>query len=141
MIISGVSKKIFRRTPKTRFAFFVVADVLLIIVAVWAAFFLRFEGAIPADQIPAMQRLILLAILFTLPIFYVSRLYSFSWSYVGTTELLALAKAVTISFVLVALVIFVSKEYQGFSGFSRATLVMSYLFTFVLAGGIRISRF
>jgi len=140
MTIFGVSRKIFRRTPETRFAFFVVADVLLIIAAVWAAFFLRFEGTIPADQIPAMQRLILLAILFTLPIFYVSRLYSFSWSYVGTTELLALAKAVTISFVLVALVIFVSKEYQGFSGFSRATLVMSYLFTFVLAGGIRMAK-
>jgi len=140
MTISGTSRKIFRRTPETRFAFFVVGDILLIIVAVWAAFFLRFEGVIPPDQIPAMQRVILLAILFTLPTFYVSRLYSFSWSYVGTTELLALTRAVTVSFLLVALVIFVSNEYQGFSGFSRATLVMSFLFTFVLTGGIRMAK-
>lgn len=140
MTISGAPRKIFRRTPETRFAFFVVADIFLIIVAVWAAFFLRFEGVIPPDQIPAMQRVILLATLFTLPVFYISRLYSFSWSYVGTTELLALTRAVTVSFLLVALVIFVSKEYQGFSGFSRATLVMSYLFTFVLAGGIRMAK-
>ncbi|MCH7604381.1 polysaccharide biosynthesis protein [Patescibacteria group bacterium] len=140
MTISGASRKIFRRTPETRFAFFVVADILLIIVAVWAAFFLRFEGAIPPDQIPAMQRVLLLAILFTLPIFYISRLYSFSWSYVGTTELVTLTRAVTVSFVLVALVIFISKEYQFFSGFSRATLVMSYLFTFILTGGIRMAK-
>ena len=140
MTIPGVLRKIFRRTPETRFAFFVVADILLIIVAVWAAFFLRFEGAIPPDQIPAMQRVLLLAILFTLPIFYISRLYSFSWSYVGTTELVTLTRAVTVSFVLVALVIFISKEYQFFSGFSRATLVMSYLFTFILTGGIRMAK-
>jgi len=44
------SKKI-KRTAKTRFLFFLIVDVVLIIFSVFLAFLLRFDGRIPSQYI------------------------------------------------------------------------------------------
>ncbi|MFC1789566.1 polysaccharide biosynthesis protein [Patescibacteria group bacterium] len=116
---------------------FIVADIILIAFSVFLAFVVRFEGPIPERYLLNVWGLIVSATAFTLPIFYLSRLYSFSWSYVSTSELIALARATSLSFLLLTATFFILRDHAIFSGFPRSTLFISYFFIFIFAGGIR----
>jgi FlaA1/EpsC-like NDP-sugar epimerase len=132
----------FKTTSTKRLLFFLLADIILISVAVFISFLIRFDGAIPKEyfEIQAVQRMILLSIIFCLPIFYFFKLYSFSWSYVSTGELVSLFKATTLSFLFLGIVIFFSKDFPEFSGFPRSVFIMNYFLVFVFCGGIRLSK-
>ena len=61
---------------QNRKVFFFFGDTLLIIIAVYLAFLLRFEGRIPSQYFDGvLQGAIVLALLFSLPIFYFFRLF------------------------------------------------------------------
>lgn len=133
--------RIFRRTPKTRFAFFLVADTFLISLAVFFAFFLRFDGAIPDLYLGGpLQVTMALAVIFVIPLLYAFHLYWLSWSYVSTGELLSLWKAVTVSFVLLTLSVLLLGGTTVFVGIPRSVLAISYVLVFVLIGGLRVSK-
>lgn len=118
---------------------FLIADILLISLAVWLAFLLRFDGEIPSQYLEQgiLIRMIFLALIFSLPIFYYLDLYSFSWSYVSTNELISLVKAVTLSFCFLVISFFILKSFHGFP---RSTLFISYFLIFIFCGGIRFSK-
>jgi len=125
--------KLFRKTTATRTAFFLVADILLTIIAVWLSFLMRFDGNIPERYFSLIWQMAGFALLFIIPLFYYHKLYSFSWSYVSATELLSLLKATTISFALLA-------ATALFFVFPRSTIFISYLLVFMLLGGLRFSK-
>ena len=132
---------IFRITKQTRTIFFVFWDVLLISFSVYLAFFLRFEGVIPGQYLDgAVQATIILALLFCLPIFYFFRLYSFTWAYVSTQELISLVKALTLAFLGMGAAFFVLRGYSIFNSYPRSIFLISYLLIFILSGGIRFSK-
>ncbi len=133
-------KRIFPRTSLTRMMFFIISDIILITLSVYLAFLLRFDSNIPEQYFPVIQKFIILALTFSLPIFYFSRLYSFSWSYVSAEELISLIKASTISFLFLALSLYISKDFPFFSGFPRSTLFVSYFLVILFCGGIRFSK-
>jgi len=118
---------------------FLIADILLISLAVWFAFLLRFDGIIPSQYLEqqGLQKMIFLALVFSLPIFYFFNLYSFSWSYVSANELISLTKAVILSFVFLVVSFFVLKSFQDFP---RSCLFISYFLIFIFCGGIRFSK-
>ena len=129
-----------KKTIITKTIFFVLADIFLISVAFLLAFLIRFDGQIPLQYIPFISRIIALAVIFTIPIFYFQGLYSFSWSYVSTSEAVYLFKATTISFLFLGVTIFISKYFPSFKNFPRSILFISYLLVFIFCGGIRISK-
>jgi len=132
---------LFRRTPKTRFAFFVLADIFLVSLAILLAFFLRFDGAIPTAYLAGpLQVTIALAVVLLIPLLYAFRLYWISWSYVSTEELLSLWKAVTIGFIFLTSSVLLLSGTAVFVGFPRSVLVISYMLVFVLLGGLRIAK-
>ncbi len=133
-------QKIFQKTPFTRMIFFMVADILLISFAIWFAFFLRFEGQIPSQYGNIIQTVIILALVFLIPTFYFLRLYSFSWSYVSTNELISLGKATTLGFLFLGVTIYISKDFPFFAGFPRSTLFISYFLILLFSGGIRFAK-
>ncbi len=118
---------------------FLIADILLISLAVLLAFLLRFDGIIPAQYLDqgTLQTMIFLALLFCLPIFYYFGLYSFSWSYVSADELISLAKAVILSFGFFTVSFFILKNFQSSP---RSTLFISYFLIFIFCGGIRFAK-
>lgn len=120
--------------------FFLVLDILLITLAVYLAFFLRFEGKIPIDQISNIRGLIILALLSSLPLFYFFKLYSFSPSFISAEELVALIKATGLSFLFSATVILIFRDEPMFIGFPRSTLLISYFLIFLFCGAIRFSK-
>lgn len=131
---------LFRKTILAKIVFFILADIILISASVLFAFLIRFDGQIPSQYFPFVSRIIALAIIFTIPIFYFQGLYSFSWSYVSTNEAVSLFKATTISFVFLGITIFLSKYFPFFENFPRSILFISYLLVFIFCGGIRIAK-
>ena len=130
----------FKKTALARTIFFVLADIILIAVSVLLAFFIRFDGQIPPQYLPFISRMIVLAIIFIIPIFYFQGLYSFSWSYVSTSEAVSLFKAITISFIFLSIALFISKYFPSFKNFPRSVIFISYLLVIIFCGGIRISK-
>jgi len=130
-------EKIVKPSPIKRTTVFIIADIVLIGLSIFLAFLLRFDGKIPPEYFNNLKTVIILALIFCLPIFYFFKLYSFSWSYVSTNELVSLAKAITLSFGLLGVSIFVLKSFQGFP---RSTFFISYLLVFIFCGGIRLSK-
>lgn len=124
---------------KKQIFIFLIADILLISLAVYLAFLLRFDGTIPAQYLEqgVLQKMIFLVLLFSLPIFYTFELYSFSWSHVSTNELISLAKAILLSFVFFAASFFILKTFKYFP---RSTIFISYFLIFIFCGGIRFAK-
>jgi len=133
-------KKFLKRTPTTRMLFFVTADSIFIPLSIVAAFFLRFEGAIPFQYYNVIQLLVILNLAVIIPFFFLSKLYSFSWSYVSTEELVSLAKALVISYAILGAALFILKDDPIFLGFPRSTLFISFFLIAISTGGIRFSK-
>ena len=123
-----------------RMTFFLIADAVLIVFSVFLSFLVRFEGQIPSRYFLNIEGIIILALLITLPIFYLSKLYYFNWMYVSAEELVSLIKATGLSFLILTASFFVLRDHPIFSGFPRSTLFITYFFVFILAGGIRFSK-
>ena len=130
----------FNFTQKGRKFLFLLIDIILISSAIYLAFLLRFEGQIPANHFSNIFGMIILALIISLPIFYFSKLYSFSWAYVSTEELISLVKATTLSFLFLGASLFILKEHPIFIGFPRSTLFISFILVFIFCGGIRLSK-
>jgi len=133
-------RKFIKRTPTTRTIFFITNDLIFIPLSFYLAFFLRFEGAIPKQYNEAIAFVVLVALGTLIPIFYFSKLYSFSWSYVSTDELISLAKANIIGFSLIGALLFLLKNDSVISGFPRSTLFVSFFLIILFCGGIRFSK-
>jgi len=130
----------FKKTAKTRAMFFLAADAFLILLSVWLAFVVRFEGAVPEKYSLNIAAIILLAWLITIPVFYFLKLYHFTWAYVSTEELASLIKGVVLSFLILTGIFFVLQSQPIFAGFPRSTLFISYFFIFFLCGGLRLAK-
>lgn len=133
---------IFRKGLGQRVIFFLLADIILISLAIYLAFFLRFDGTIPSFYFTGgvFWQMLAIILIFALPTFYSFDLYFFSWSYVSTEELVALLKATTLSFFLFGCSLIVLRELNVVSSFPRSTVITSYLLTFLFSGAIRISK-
>ena len=119
---------------------FFVADAVLVALSVWLAFMIRFEAAVPGQYFEIIARLVLIGWIFYLPALAANRLYSFSWSYVSASELIALARAVGLGFLLQTAVLYLFRDFAFFSGFPRSTIFVAAFFVFILCGGIRFAK-
>ncbi|MDP2967334.1 MAG: nucleoside-diphosphate sugar epimerase/dehydratase [bacterium] len=134
------SKIFFEKRTLVRLVIFLIADVLLIILSVFLAFLVRFEGEISSYYFLNIKGIIFLSLLITLPIFYFLKLYHFTWAYVSAEELVSLIKGVALSFLILTATFFVLKNHPIFSDFPRSTLFITYFFIFVLCGGLRFAK-
>lgn len=128
------------RTKTNRLLFFMAADIVFIFLAVWLSFFLRFDYDIPSQYFNSIWQISALYLFFIIPIFYLTGLYTFSWSFVSTNDLLSIARALALSFIFTIIVIFISKDFYAFEGFPRSVLLISYFLVFLFSGGLRFSK-
>lgn len=112
----------------------------MISTSVLLGFLVRFEGDIPSQYFSNIEGMITFSLLVTIPIFYFFKLYYFTWAYASATELIALAKGVFLSFLVMAAFFFVLREQPIFSGFPRSVIFITYFFVFLLCGGLRFSK-
>src|SRR6266849_8139337 len=116
--------------------FEVLLDVVLIVLAYWSAYAIKFE---PFSDSPAWK-----LFLRTLPVLVVVRLAAFLffgvyrgiWRYTGIDDLMAFAKAVGAGSLISMLIVLFKFRFQGFS---RAIFVIDALVMLLLLAGSRVA--
>lgn len=121
-----------------RSVLFGLGDALLLALALYLAFLIRFEGKISQAHFSNLGFMILVALALKIPIFYLFRLYRMSWAYVSFNELLDVFKAVTLS--SVALGTFFFLWGSPITILPRSVLMLDYLLTLFLIGGFRSAK-
>ena len=129
-----------RTTPLKRRAFFLLADVVLIAVSIIASFELRFGGDIPAIFRASLVFYGAIAVGIKLLFLALHGMYGFSWRFFGLQDLLRLVRAVVFSTLTLTVFIFLQKTIEVFRSFPRSVLILDFLFTLGLLGGLRISK-
>lgn len=116
--------------------FEVLLDVILIVLAYWSAYAIKFE---PFSNSPAWK-----LFLRTLPVLVVVRLAAFLafgvyrgiWRYTSMDDLLAFAKAVTTGSIVSMIIVLFKFRFQGFS---RAVFLIDALVMLLLLAGSRVA--
>jgi len=110
-----------------------VNDLVLIVLAYYLAFWLRFDGIIPADQLQLFYNTLPLVIIIRAAAFLYFRLYSGLWRYASINDLLSIVKAVTVGTGLLVLPIFFARA----AGYPRLVFITDWLLMIVFLGGSR----
>lgn len=119
-----------------RRVFEVLLDVLLVALAYYGAYLLRFDGDMPHDQMEIFLRTLPLIILVEMLCFLAGGVYRGLWRYAGVQDLIVIARAVLGGAAVGALV---ALYLYNFVGPSRAVFVLNALLLFVFVGASRLS--
>ncbi len=111
----------------------VVVHLALFAVAQAGAFALRFEFAIPADYLQLASLWLAVSLGIHLAVFAVFGMFSGMWRYTGANDLIALAKSSALSTLIFAGFIVLG----GYRSYPRSILVIEFLLTMILVGGLR----
>lgn len=133
-------KEFLRPTMFKRRAFFLLADIILIIFAMFASFWLRFDWKIPAKFTGNLKYYIAMALIIKISLLAYYNLHGISWRFFCLGDTIKLFKAVSISSVLFGLLLFLFKPYEPFKEFPRSVLLLDYIFTLGLISFLRISK-
>ncbi len=114
----------------------VVADVLLVWLALWGAFYLRLGSAAQIEPLGGHAWLFAIAPCLAIPLFVRAGMYRAVMRYVGNDALLTIARAVSLSSLLLVLAIY-------WHGYSSALVPRSMVFNYwwlslLLLGGLRL---
>jgi len=110
-----------------------VNDLALIVLAYYLAFWLRFDGEIPADQFILFYNTLPLVIIIRTAAFLYFRLYGGLWRYASINDLLSIVKAVSVGTGLLVLPIFFARA----SGYPRSVFIIDWFLLIVFLGGSR----
>lgn len=118
--------------------YMLLLDFLLITASVFGSYALRFEwGEQFFYYLPSAYWMLGAALVIKPIVFYIFGLYRRLWSYASTQELKLITFAVTTSSVIVSLVMVIFASLKVFTGFSRGILVIDWLLSIFLIGGLR----
>jgi FlaA1/EpsC-like NDP-sugar epimerase len=123
------------RNPK----FWVIwaTDIVLLMLALYFSYRLRFEGnLLETEQIALYTITLPIIFLVKIPVFYVFGLYRGMWRYTSTRDLANIIKATLVSSVLiVAILLYINR----FEGLSRSVFILDAIFTFLFISGHRVA--
>jgi UDP-GlcNAc:undecaprenyl-phosphate/decaprenyl-phosphate GlcNAc-1-phosphate transferase len=113
----------------------VAVDFTLICAAYIAAYLLRFEGMLAAENQDLIAKSLPLIVIIKYLVFFRFGLYRGIWRYVSIRDLINIFKAVTVASAISAVMVLFIWRFQGFS---RAVFVIDWLLLFVFVSGSRI---
>lgn len=119
-----------------RRVFEVLLDVVLMTLAYYCAFLLRWDGNLPQEQAAIFLTTLPLVIIIQISFFLFGGVYRGLWRYIGITDFLTIARAVIAGGAVSMLVVFA--EYW-FRGPSRAVALLSVLLLLVFVSASRLS--
>ena len=138
--VRHILKEIFKITTFKRRAFFLLSDIILISFSMYASFWIRFDGNIPANFISNLKYFILLALVIKLGFLLSYRLYNISWRFFCLRDLIKLSGVIILSSLALVLLLFFLKTYKPFILFPRSIILLDLIFTMGFLGTIRISK-
>ena len=125
-------------TKFSRFAFFLLGDIFISILSVYIAFLLRFSGDIPNEFYKGA--LLSASSLTAIKIFYFwfLRIYLVPWRFFGLYEARKLFYAHIMAALTFLILFFLASKI--FNPFPRSVIIIDAAISFILIGGIRISK-
>jgi len=122
--------------------FLLVGDIFLIVAAVLGSFALRLEfGPLFGYFFPQAVWMIVLALMIKPVVYYVFGLYRRLWAYASAREMILIITAVSAATVLLSIAVTLMTYFQtrspGYLGFPRSVMVIDWLLSVALAGGLR----
>ncbi|MDP8232442.1 MAG: SDR family NAD(P)-dependent oxidoreductase, partial [Candidatus Zophobacter franzmannii] len=124
----------------------IVIDSTLFAGAMALAFWLRFEGDVPAQMVPVLWRTILLAIAIKISIMFAFRAYRVSWRHVGLGDLVAVSAACIVGTSMLATAVHLLHGFPQWGGFPlwssvpRSILGIDLALCLLAISGVRLSR-
>ena len=111
------------------------ADGVLIGLAYFLAYVLRFEGRIPADHLLIFKQTVFIAIPVKIICFVIFNLYRGMWRYTSLVDFINILKAATVASVLLVLI---KVLFYDSLNFSRSIFILDYLLTMFFIAGARL---
>ena len=132
-----------RRYPWSRHIFFLVTDVISLLLSIYLAFLLRFEDD-PASLSTYIQILAIIymtAVVTKLPIYWMFRLYNISWSFASIGDALQIAVAnVFATMAFYTGYDFIATRSFMLTSIPRSVFVIDFLLSLALIGLARFSK-
>ena len=119
-----------------RRVFEVLLDLVVVVLAYYGAYLLRYDGQMPGEQMAIFTKTLLPVVVIEMLCFLVWGVYRGLWHYAGVHDLVVIAKAVLIGTLTSA---FVVLAMYGFRGPSRAVLVLNLVLLLVAVSVGRLS--
>jgi UDP-GlcNAc:undecaprenyl-phosphate GlcNAc-1-phosphate transferase len=116
--------------------FEVLLDLILIPLAYWISYLLRFEGSAYGANFPVFIKSLPIVVACQLFAFFLLGVYRGIWQYVGMRDVIVFGKAITAGAVLSVLV---NLGVYRFMGFSRTVFVIYWFILFALITASRFS--
>lgn len=113
----------------------VLLDLVLICIAYYSAYFLRFEGRLLASNTYLIKESLAWIILIKMSVFFTFGLYRGIWRYISISDLLTIFKVTSIG--SVSSVMFLTFMFR-FKDYSRAVFFIDWLILLFLIAGTRI---
>ncbi|MCC7032336.1 MAG: hypothetical protein IT179_05805 [Acidobacteria bacterium] len=113
----------------------VVIDAVLIVLAYYTAYLLRFEGNLERE-LPAFSRSLLIVLACQLAALALFRTYQDLWRFAGLHDMVNLLKATSVG---AAAAVLALVSLERFQGYSRALFVIHWLLLIAFLGGSRLS--
>jgi FlaA1/EpsC-like NDP-sugar epimerase len=123
-------------TKNPRFWIILSSDILLLLLAHYMAYLIRFENGPHGNQLSQFLSLLPLLLAIKIPVFYFSGLYRGMWRYTGMHDMFSILRATLLSSIILITFLLFSNRFEGFS---RSVFVLDTLFTFLFISGNRIS--
>jgi len=114
-----------------------VVQCVLLVLANYLAFWIRFEGQIPDPEYHLFLSSILALLAVRLAFFYPFRLYRVLWRYVGILDLQLIVASITLSSAAWWLIVLV---VPPFTGYPRSVIAIDWLLALALLVGVRLLR-
>jgi len=135
-----IFSRLLSKTNWKRRAFFLIFDTLLICASLYLAFWVRFEGNVPAEYFPGFFYYLALAVVIKISTLAVFKVYNFSWGLFGLREAVRLISAILTSYLIFGPVAMLLRNRPPFGGFPRGVLLADFVLTISLLYGLRISK-
>lgn len=133
---SGTLVDPFGNLSHRRRVFEILLDTVLVALAYYSAYLLRFDGDMPGEQIAIFIRTLPPLVAIQILSFLIGGVYKGIWRYAGVNELVRLAGSVFAGAAISGLAVLL---FYKFHGPSRAVFILNGVLLFVLVGASRIS--
>jgi UDP-GlcNAc:undecaprenyl-phosphate GlcNAc-1-phosphate transferase len=130
-IITAVTDFTYKRR-----VFEVLLDLVLVILAYYGAYLLRWDGSLPREQVAIFIRTLPLLIVIQMSFLLLGGVYQGLWRYTGANELVVIAKSVLFGAAVSAVFVF---PMYWFHGPSRAVFLLDMLLLVTFIGASRMS--
>ncbi|MBI5748323.1 MAG: hypothetical protein HZA00_04295 [Nitrospinae bacterium] len=114
----------------------IIMDLILISVAYFSAYLLRFEGRLINPNLIFFVNTLPWVVIVKLIVFYYFGVYQSIWRYVGIRDMTAIVKGATLSTLIIMVGIVMTARFKDYS---RAVFIADWLLTIVMIGGSRLA--